>query len=194
MNDNYDERDDELLAMASRLSTEVAPQRDLWPGIDAAIAPPQRARWSPRFAQAAAAVLLVAGSSGVTYMTVTDKYESDQPVLTQPVLPNMLFEETSFGGKYTLGSGFQDARGPFSTHLRKPNGKKRLLATQSQLHGLRNGPALIDRNRSIAERCQDPLARQPFRVAEGFHQLKHRGSPNRLCPEKHAQIIASAPA
>ena len=110
MNDNYDERDDELLAMASQLSTEVAPQRDLWPGIEAAIAPPQRARWSPLFAQAAAVVLLVAGSSGVTYMAVTDKYESDRPVLTQPVLPNMLFEETSFGGKYTLGSGFQDAR------------------------------------------------------------------------------------
>jgi hypothetical protein len=117
MNDNYDERDDELLAMASRLSTEVAPERDLWPGIEAGIAPPQRTRWSPLFAQAAAVVLLVAGSSGVTYLAVTDKYESNQPVLTQPVLPNMLFEETSFGGKYTLGSGFQDARGNLASKL-----------------------------------------------------------------------------
>jgi len=86
----------------------------------------------------------------------------------------------------------QDARYPLRPLPRKPYRKKRFLTPQTQLHGLRNGPALIDRNRSIAERCQNPLARQPFRVAEGFHQLKHWGAPNRLCPEKHAQIIASA--
>ena len=54
MNNKIDERDDELLAMASRLSTEVTPERDLWPDIQAAITTPRRSRWTPMFAQAAA--------------------------------------------------------------------------------------------------------------------------------------------
>jgi hypothetical protein len=117
MNDDNNQRDDKLLEMASRLSTEIAPERNLWPGIAEQISPaPQRSRWTPMFAQAAAVVLLVAGSSGVTYMVVTDKYENETPV-TQVVVPNMLFEETSFGGKYSLGSGFQDARGNLASKL-----------------------------------------------------------------------------
>ena len=116
MNDNYDERDDELVAMAGKLSLEVAPKRDLWPDIEAAITTPQRSRWTPMFAQAAAVVLLVAGSSGVTYLAVTEQHENER-VPTQVVPANMLFEETSFGGKYTLGSGFQDARGNLASKL-----------------------------------------------------------------------------
>jgi hypothetical protein len=116
MNDNYDERDDELIAMAGKLSQEVAPKRDLWPAIEAVITTPQRSRWTPMFAQAAAVVLLVAGSSGVTYLAVTEQHENER-VLTQVVPANMLFEETSFGGKYTLGSGFQDARGNLASKL-----------------------------------------------------------------------------
>jgi hypothetical protein len=116
MNDNYDERDDELIAMAGKLSHEVAPERDLWPDIEAAITTPQRSRWTPMFAQAAAVILLVAGSSGVTYLAVTEQHENER-VQTQFVPANMLFEETSFGGKYTLGSGFQDARGNLASKL-----------------------------------------------------------------------------
>ena len=116
MNNKIDERDDELLAMASRLSTEVTPERDLWPDIQAAITTPRRSRWTPMFAQAAAVVLLVDGSSGVTYFAVTS--QDDGPnVVSQPIPANMVFEETAFGGNYTLGSGFQDARGNLASKL-----------------------------------------------------------------------------
>ena len=116
MNDNYDERDDELIAMAGKLSHEVAPERDLWPNIEAAITVPTRSRWTPIFAQAAAVILLVAGSSGLTYLAVTEQQNSADAG-PQIIPANMLFEETSFGGKYTLGSGFQDAHGNLASKL-----------------------------------------------------------------------------
>jgi len=39
---NEIERDDELIAAAGKLSTEISPARDLWPGIEDAIARPGR--------------------------------------------------------------------------------------------------------------------------------------------------------
>lgn len=114
--DDYDERDDRLIAMARGLSSEITPERDLWPDIATAIATPRRSRWTPIFAQAAAVVLLVGGSSGLTYLAVTNQH-AGEVTATQVVMPNMLFEETSFGGNYTLGSGFQDARGNLASKL-----------------------------------------------------------------------------
>jgi hypothetical protein len=64
--------DDRLTTAASRLATEISPQRDLWPGIEEAIARPKRSRWTPMFAQAAAVVLLVGASSMVTYFVVKE--------------------------------------------------------------------------------------------------------------------------
>ena len=72
------ERDDELIAAASALSTEISPDRDLWPGIEQAIAAPKRSRWTPMLAQAAAVVLLVGASSGITYFTM-----KEEPVVVQ---------------------------------------------------------------------------------------------------------------
>ena len=54
--------DDKLDQAARQLATEIAPERDLWPGIEQAIAaPPRRERsmWNTLWAQAAAIVLLV---------------------------------------------------------------------------------------------------------------------------------------
>ena len=107
--DNFDDRDDKLIAMARGLSSEITPERDLWPDIAAAIETPRRSRWTPIFAQAAAVVLLVGGSSGLTYLAVTNQH-AGEITATQVVMPNMLFEETSFGGNYTLGSGFGRTR------------------------------------------------------------------------------------
>ncbi len=106
MNDNYDERDDELIAMAGKLSQEVAPKRDLWPAIEAVITTPQRSRWTPMFAQAAAVVLLVAGSSGVTYLAVTEQHENER-VLTQVVPANMLFEKQASAANTPSDPGFR---------------------------------------------------------------------------------------
>ena len=114
--DNFDDHDDKLMAMASGLSSEIAPERDLWPDIAAAISTPRRSRWTPVLAQAAAVILLVGGSSGLTYLAVMDQHPGEV-VTTQVVMSNMLFEETSFGGNYTLGAGFQDARGNLASKL-----------------------------------------------------------------------------
>ncbi|NNF41048.1 MAG: hypothetical protein HKN64_06690 [Woeseiaceae bacterium] len=96
--------DDKLTAAARRLATEINPERDLWPGIAGAIEAPRRSAWTPLLAQAAAVVLLVGASSGITYLAVT----GDEPVVQ--VAPELLFEQTSFGAHYNLGPEFQDAR------------------------------------------------------------------------------------
>lgn len=97
--------DDKLSIDARGLATEISPERDLWPGIADAITAPQPRRWTPIFAQAAAVLLLVGVSSMVTYVAVKD---DQQPVIE--VQPDLLFEQTSFGNRYHLGPGFQDAR------------------------------------------------------------------------------------
>lgn len=101
-------RDDKLTAAARQLATEIKPQRDLWPDIERAIAAPEprRSRWTPMFAQAAAIVLLVGASSGLTYLAVKD----DRPVvITQPT-PEYTFERASFGSSYTLGRDYLATR------------------------------------------------------------------------------------
>ncbi len=104
--------DNELMAAAAKLSTEVTPDRDLWPGIEHAItrpAIPARTAWNSVWAQAAAVVLLVAGSSGVTYLAVT---EDGSPVSPVAEGPELIFEQASaqFGSMYNLGPDYQDAR------------------------------------------------------------------------------------
>lgn len=103
--------DDKLMDAASRLTTEISPERDLWPGIEGALDAPRRAAWAPLLAQAAAVVLLVGASSTITYLAVTGK----EPVVE--VAPELLFEQTSFGGHYRLGPEFQDARDSLAVQL-----------------------------------------------------------------------------
>lgn len=105
--------DDELMAAATKLSTEVKPERDLWPGIEQAIsrpATPSRAVWNSVWAQAAAVVLLVAGSSGVTYLAVTEDADLVSPVADGPVLVFDQVSSARFGSWYNLGPDYQDAR------------------------------------------------------------------------------------
>jgi hypothetical protein len=98
-------KDDELMQAAGQLSTRISPERDLWPDIAEAIASPAPKRWTPMLAQAAAVVLLVGASSAVTYMTMKD---SVSPTVIAST--DMIFEQASFGNRYYLGPGFQDAR------------------------------------------------------------------------------------
>ena len=104
--------DGELMAAAAGLATEVKPERDLWPDIERAIsqpAMPARTVWNSVWAQAAAVLLLVGGSSGVTYLALTGDAETVSPVAEGPTL---VFESASadFGSMYHLGPDYQDAR------------------------------------------------------------------------------------
>lgn len=103
--------EDRIVERAAGLARDVAPERDLWPGIEAAITstPHNGRRWS-WFAQAAAVVLLVGASSGITYVAVKD----DTP--TVEVTPDLLFTQTSFA-EYELGPDFQDARSRLAVRL-----------------------------------------------------------------------------
>ena len=107
-----EEFDTKLELAAQQLATEIRPERDLWPGIAEAIAKPERSRWTPIFAQAAAIVLLVGASSAITYVAVMDK---KGPVTA--VAPELVFEQASFGNNYNLGPGFQDARNSLRDEL-----------------------------------------------------------------------------
>lgn len=109
MNENFD---DKLDRAAQGLRREIAPERDLWPGIEEAIAAPRRSRWTPMLAQAAAVVLLVGASSAITWMVVNDE---DAPVVN--VAPELMFEQASFGGDRSLGPDFLAARGALRAEL-----------------------------------------------------------------------------
>lgn len=105
------DNEDRIVERAAGLARDIAPERDLWPGIEAAItAAPQRYRRRSWFAQAAAAVLLVGASSGITYVAV----KNDEPAVA--IAPDLLFEKTSFAA-YELGPDFQDARSRLAVRL-----------------------------------------------------------------------------
>jgi len=109
-----DETDDKLMAQAAQLSTEIAPERDLWPDIEAVIeAPRRRSSWTPYLAQAAAIVLLVGASSSITYVMTKGGTN------VSPVVPTMGLDSefTSFGSSYELGQGFQNARNNLAARM-----------------------------------------------------------------------------
>jgi hypothetical protein len=114
-----DRETDPLLRAARELPRGIAPSRDLWPGIEREItapAPSRRWDWSRIAAQAAAVVMLVGGSSAVTWVVL----EEGQPgVETAATTPPLEFEMVagSFGGRYHLGPEFIDARNGLAAGL-----------------------------------------------------------------------------
>ena len=108
--DRLTDFDDELMYAAGNLERDIQPPDDLWPAIEAAIeAPPQISPWTRYLAQAAAVVLLVGGSSGLTYLAVSGDRSTVTPVPQASVMPLNAIS-ASFGDRYTLGPDFQDAR------------------------------------------------------------------------------------
>jgi hypothetical protein len=109
--------EDKLTRAASQLAKEISPDRDLWPEIEAAITAPRRRRWTPAFAQAAAVVLLVGASSGVTYLATRGDHVTAVPV---PVpVPGYEYSRAAFGTDYTLGPSYQDAYADLASTLDK---------------------------------------------------------------------------
>jgi hypothetical protein len=153
---NEIDRDDELVAKAAGLSTEIRPQKDLWPGIEAAIARPRRSRWTPRFAQAAAVILLVGASSGLTWLTTKDQV---QVVEVAPA--GLIFEQASFGGRYSLGVGYQEAHRDLEAQLDtelarlSPQAREEVEANLAIIRG-----AIGQINRALAEEPDNPLLQE----------------------------------
>jgi hypothetical protein len=107
-----EDRDDKLISAASKLATGISPERDLWPAISEEISRPKRLRRVPMLAQAAAIVLLVGASSGVTYLVV-----KEEPQVIQVAMQDLNFEQTAFGATYTLGSIYRSAQGNYQATL-----------------------------------------------------------------------------
>lgn len=105
--------EDKLTRAASQLAKEISPERDLWPEIEAAITAPRRRRWTPMLAQAAAIVLLVGASSGLTYLAV----RGDRADVVSVPTPHYEFERAAFGANYMLGPGYQDAYADLASRL-----------------------------------------------------------------------------
>jgi hypothetical protein len=106
------DRNDKYVAAASQLATEISPGRDLWPGIAEGIARPGRSRWTPMLAQAAAVVLLVGASSGLTFLAMQDE---QPPALA--ITPDLLFEPAAFSSGYALGPKYLEARSDVAAQL-----------------------------------------------------------------------------
>ncbi len=155
--------DDRLLEAARRLGTDISPQRDLWPGIAAAIGEPRRSRRVPLFAQAAAVVLLIGASSSITYLLVAGQ---QQPVTR--VAPELLLEQASFGGRYSLGPGYHDARSALTAELEvelerlSPEARADIEASLDVIHS-----AIAEINAALEREPDNTLLQQQLLNAYG---------------------------
>ncbi len=161
MNETDDKNfDDELMAAAAELNTEVTPDRDLWPDIEQAIslpAKPMRTVRNSVWAQAAAVLLLVGASSGVTYLAVTENATPLSPVAGGPAL---VFEPVSgsFGSMYNLGPDYQDARRSLAAKVDQELSR---LTPEERAHVHENieviRTAIDDINKALAEEPDNAL-------------------------------------
>ena len=153
MNDSDETKfDEELTRLAAELPKMVSPDRDLWPVIEQAMKPPAQSTatiWNTPWAQAAAVVLLVAGSSGITYVAVRDDGAMSPVVIDS----TNVFETVSgdFGGQYTLGNEYLDAHGELQTKL---DDKLQLLSPEARDEVVKNlttiRAAIKDINKALA--------------------------------------------
>ena len=113
MTDRHEER---FMADAAKLATEIAPERDLWPDIEAEITRPAPRAGVPWYAQAAAVFALVGVSSFITY-TLTKAPAPAGP--TVPVIASTTFdaEFASFGQELMLPASFEAERSGLASEL-----------------------------------------------------------------------------
>jgi hypothetical protein len=153
---NEMEREDELIAKASGLATGIRPERDLWSGIEAEITKPRRSRWTPRFAQAAAVFLLVGASSGLTWLSTKDRVQ-----VIEVVPAGLVAEQASFGGRYALGVGYQEAHRDLEAQLKSelarlsPEAREEVELNLAMIRG-----AIGQINEALAEEPDNPLLQE----------------------------------
>ncbi len=102
-----DQREEQFMADAAKLATEIAPERDLWPDIEAEIMRPARRSGVPWYAQAAAVVALVGASSFITYMMTKAPAPAGQ--IVPAMVQNSVFdaEFASYGQEIMLPASFE---------------------------------------------------------------------------------------
>ena len=150
------EREDEFVAKASELATRISPERDLWAGIEDAITRPKRSRWTPRFAQAAAVVLLIGASSGLTWLTTKDRVQ-----VIEVVPAGVTAQQASFGGRYALGVGYQEAHRDLEAQLQtelarlSPETREEVELNLAMIRG-----AIGQINEALAEEPDNPLLQE----------------------------------
>lgn len=166
MDDIIDYERDPLLLAARQLPRGIAPGRDLWPGIAEAIdserkAPSRGPRgWNRVWAQAAAVVLLVGGSSGLTWLAM----QQDVPDgATEPPAEVLNFQPVAgtFGSQYHLGAEFVDARNNLEARLEEE--LKRLspetrAEVEASLNTIR--AAIVEMNLALADQPDNALLQQ----------------------------------
>ncbi len=155
---------DALMAAAAALPKEIRPGRDLWPGIEQALVRKQSSgvnrsgyQWQGLFAQAAAVILLVGASSGLTYLAVTDRSSEVSPVVADV---ERVFEPVSgsFGSRYNLGPDFLDARNVLAARLEGEMEKlspESRVAVQKSLDAIHE--AIIEINQALADEPDNVL-------------------------------------
>lgn len=168
--ENRENRDNEthagLMSLAAALPEEVAPERDLWPGIEQAISQPARPRrsaWNSVWAQAAAVVVLVGGSSGITYLAVKDDGFRDIPSATgaADVFGDLEPVSGAFGGRYTLGNDYLDARTQLEGSLKQKIGMLTPEARAAVVENLQTiRLAIKDLNNALAKEPDNVLLQE----------------------------------
>jgi hypothetical protein len=167
MSDFNKTRRDPLDEALASLPKDVAPQGDLWPQIRAEIektpiaAPSHASRVQANWFRLAAAVLLVVGTSFVTYYITR---ESMQPQVVQVTpeavpAPQVIGQPASFSfGSQRLGAGYTNARAELDKRFQErlaslpPAARAKV---QSNLADLRRAAAEI--SSTLAEHPSDPL-------------------------------------
>lgn len=158
------------MARAGRLPLDVQPDTDLWPSIEAAIAErgergeradtPRLRSWQPMLAQAAAVLLLVGASSGLTYLAVKGDRGSVTPVAATNA-PALDVVSASFGDRYSLGPDFQDARRDLEGRLERELGRlppETRADVEANLTAIR--AAIADINAALVEEPDNPLLQE----------------------------------
>ena len=164
-NDIDYERDPLMLA-ARQLPASIAPSRDLWPGIAEAIEEQRKAPsrgapgWNRVFAQAAAVLLLIGGSSGITWLAMK---QDVQTVSTEPSADALQFRPVagSFGSQYHLGADFLDARNDLKARLEEELERlspETRAEVQANLDTIR--AAIVEINLALAKEPDNALLQQ----------------------------------
>ena len=154
---------DALMAAAASLPKEIKPGRDLWPGIEQKLHHARAGAWKGRgpfnslFARAAAVLLVIGASSGLTYFAVKDDGSRVSPVVTDVA---RVFEPVSgsFGSRYNLGPDFQDARDSLASRLEvemqklSPESRAEVQQSLDTIHS-----AIVEINKALADEPDNVL-------------------------------------